>query len=136
MNFNGLLIHQTYKLGTGVEVFKRPGLSTFLQRMSKQYEIVVFGMGESGTINEICEALDPMHQMIVGRFGRENTLLKDGKYIKDLSYLNRPMKEVVYLDFTDESVTFHKENCILINKFDGDKSDRDLIELIPFLERK
>ena len=74
--------------------------------------------------------------MIVGRFGRENTLLKDGKYIKDLSNLNRPMKEVVYLDFTDESVTFHKENCILINKFDGDKSDRDLIELIPFLERK
>ena len=59
MNLNGTLVHQTYKLGVGVEVFKRPGLSTFLQRMSQQYEVVVFGMGERGTIMEICEALDP-----------------------------------------------------------------------------
>jgi len=40
--------------------------------------------------------------MIIGRFGRESTALKDGKYIKDLSYLNRPMSEIVYIDFDDE----------------------------------
>jgi hypothetical protein len=59
MNLNGTLVYQKYNLGVGLEVFKRPGLSTFLQRMSRQYEIVIFGLGESGTINEICEALDP-----------------------------------------------------------------------------
>ena len=61
VNLNGTLVHQNYKMGVGVEVFKRPGLSTFLSRMSRQYEIVVFGMGEQGTINEICEALDPQY---------------------------------------------------------------------------
>jgi len=93
-------------------------------------------MGESGGINEICEALDPNHQMIVGRFGRESTLLKNGKYIKDLSYLNRPLKEVIYIDFEDDSVDFHKENAIILPKFDGDLDDRALIDLVPFLERK
>jgi TFIIF-interacting CTD phosphatase-like protein len=42
--------------------------------------------------------------MIVGRFGRESTLLKDGKYIKDLSYLNRPIKDIVYIDYSDDPV--------------------------------
>ena len=136
MNMNGTLVHQSYKLGVGVEVFKRPGLSTFLTKMSRQYELVVFGLGESGTINEICEALDPKYEMIQGRYGRENTLLKDGKYIKDLSYLNRPLKDVVYLDLTDESVIYHKDNCILLPNFEGDLQDRELIDLIPFLDRK
>lgn len=72
--------------------------------------------------------------MIFGRFGRENTLLKDGKYIKDLSYLNRPIKDIVYIDFEDEPVENHKENAIILKKFEGDKEDRELIDLIPFLE--
>jgi mitochondrial import inner membrane translocase subunit TIM50 len=115
LNMNGTLVHQSYKLGVGVEVFKRPGLSTFLQRMSRQYEIVIFGNNESGTINEICEALDPNYQMIQGRYGRENTVLKDGKYIKDLSYMNRPLKDVIYIDYTDENVDFHRENAIILS---------------------
>lgn len=95
---------------------------------------MVFGLGESGTINEICEALDPNYSMIMGRFGRENTVLKEGKYIKDLSYLNRKIKNIVYIDFTDDAVAFHKDNCILIPKFEGDTGDRELIDLIPFLD--
>ena len=46
------------------------------------------------------------------------------------------MKDVVYIDYSDESVEYHKENCILLSNFDGDNGDRDLIDLIPFLERK
>lgn len=74
--------------------------------------------------------------MIVGRFGRESTLLKEGKYVKDLTYLNRPLKDIVYIDFEDDAVAFHKENVILLPKFEGDIDDRGLIDLIPFLERK
>ena len=74
--------------------------------------------------------------MIHGRFGRESTLLKDGKYIKDLSYLNRPIRDIVYIDFTDEFVDFHKENAIILPKFEGDREDRALMDLLPFLERK
>lgn len=74
--------------------------------------------------------------MIAGCWGRENTLLHHGKYIKDLSYLNRPIQEVVYIDFTDEVVEYHKDNCIKLKLFEGDVDDRELIDIIPFLERK
>jgi import inner membrane translocase subunit TIM50 len=72
--------------------------------------------------------------MIFGRFGRENTVLKEGKYIKDLTYLNRPLKEIVYIDFEEESVQNQPENVILIPQFDGDREDRTLYDLLPFLE--
>lgn len=58
--------------------------------------------------------------MIAGRFGRESTLLKNNEYIKDLSYLNRPIKEVIYIDFSDEAVAFHKDNCIILPRWEGD----------------
>ena len=74
--------------------------------------------------------------MIIGRFGRESTALKDGKYVKDLSYLNRPLSEIVYIDFNDEYCEYQKENCIILPKFEGQEDDRELIDLIPFLDRK
>lgn len=85
---------------------------------------------------EFCEAMDPRQEMIHGKFGRESTLLKDGAYVKDLSYLNRPIHDIVYVDFSDEDVRFHKDNCIIIPKFEGDREDKQLLDLLPFLERK
>lgn len=38
---------------------KRPGLSAFINRMRRSYDIHLFGDQESGHIMEIAEALDP-----------------------------------------------------------------------------
>jgi hypothetical protein len=43
LGLSGNLIHTEYKLGVGFEVQKRPGLSVFLQRMARNYEVVIFG---------------------------------------------------------------------------------------------
>ena len=72
--------------------------------------------------------------MIQGRFGRESTLSKNNMYIKDFSYLGRPVKEVVYIDFTDETVPYHKDNTILLPEWTGDPNDRSLYDIIPFLD--
>jgi import inner membrane translocase subunit TIM50 len=72
--------------------------------------------------------------MIQGRLGRESTLLKNGQYIKDLSYLNRPLRDIIYVDFDDEKVAFHKENCIILPRWEGDPNDRELYDILPFFE--
>ena len=72
--------------------------------------------------------------MISGRLGRESTIRKGNIYIKDLSYLGRPIKEVVYLDCTDETVPYHKGNTIKLPDWDGNMDDRALYDIIPFLE--
>jgi len=64
LNLSGTLVHTEYKLGTGFEVQKRPGLSMFLQRLARSYELVLFGDQEQGFIMEIAEALDPSQMMI------------------------------------------------------------------------
>lgn len=105
--------------------------------MAQNYEVVIFGHGDAHDINETAEALDPKMQMIQRPcFGRESTLLtKDGRYVKDLSYMNRPIKDIVFVDFTDEDVE-QKPNCIVLPKFDGDVDDRALMDIAPFLVRK
>jgi len=45
-NLTGTLVHQSYLLGQGTVLYKRPGLSVFLQRAARNYEVCVFGMGE------------------------------------------------------------------------------------------
>lgn len=97
---------------------------------------MLFGDQEGGFIHEIAEALDPEQRFIAGRLGRESTIMKSGRYIKDFSYLGRPIKDVIYIDFTDDSAPIHKENTIVIPEWKGEKLDRELIDLIPFLDRK
>lgn len=99
-----------------------------------QYEIALFGDQESGHIQEIAEALDPEYRIISGRLGRESTIMKNGAYIKDFSYLGRNIKDVIYIDYSDEAAPMHKDNTIIIPKWEGDANDRELIDLVPFLE--
>lgn len=47
INLRGTLVHSEYKLGLGFEILKRPGLSVFIQRMARNYEVVVFGDEEN-----------------------------------------------------------------------------------------
>ena len=35
LNLNGVLVYQKYQLGVGMEFYKRPGLTAFINKMSK-----------------------------------------------------------------------------------------------------
>ena len=134
LGLRGITVHSEYKLGVGFEFKKRPGLNTFIQRLGQMYELVIFGEEEASLVQEICEALDPEGRYIIGRLGHESTLLKDGRYIKDLSYMNRDVKNIVCIDFNPDNYFYHQKNVIKVPKFEGDDSDRVLLDLMPFLE--
>jgi len=48
--------------------------------------------------------------------------------------MNRDIKDIVCVDFDDQKFSFHTRNVVKIPKWEGDDSDRALIDLIPFLE--
>ena len=81
-------------------------------------------------------ALDPNFMIFQGYLGRESTIVKNNVYIKDFSYLGRNIKDVIYLDFTDESVPYHKLNAVILPEWKGDEDDRALYDIMPFLESK
>jgi len=133
IGLRGVSVKSEYKLGLGFEYKKRPGLNTFLQKAASMYEVVLFGDEESSLVQEIGIALDPDQRMLQGAFGHESTLLKDGRYIKDLSYMNRDTKNIVCIDFDPEKFYYHQDNVIKVPEWDGDNLDRELLDLIPFL---
>lgn len=52
-----------------------------------------------------------------------------------MKYLNRDLKKVVVLEVSPDKIALHKENGIFLQEFQGDKEDKALFELLPFLQR-
>lgn len=56
------------------------------------------------------------------------------KHQKDLNCLNRDLKKIIVLDSNKSSYKKFENNVILINEWDGKKTDKELLKLIPFFE--
>lgn len=106
-----------------------------LRHLSQLYEIVIFSDDDYNTIMNIMPFVDPRMMIVVGAFGRESMVLSNGGYYKDLSYLNREMRNIVVLDKSADKVLKQKRNVIKLPEFKGDETDKELIELLPLLER-
>jgi import inner membrane translocase subunit TIM50 len=136
VNLTGTLIDHNYKFYTGFEILKRPGIQKFLNEMGQYYEIIVFGTEDSTFVEEVCSKLDKSEINIRYKLGKEATCYENGKYVKDLRYINRNMKNVIVIDYDIDNLKYDKYNTIILPKFEGDTKDRDLISIIPFLKGK
>ena len=134
LDLKGTILSTEYVFGKGYVIMKRPGLSEFLSKMSKMYEVVILCEEETFFTSQLTESLDPNHQIFTARMGRECLCYRGGELVKDLSYLNRDLKNVVILEKAPKMVRFQPENAIILPEFLGDENDKALIELIPFLE--
>lgn len=80
-----------------VHVLKRPYVDTFLERMAKHYELVVFTASISQYANPLLDQLDKAH-LITHRLFREHCVHANGLYIKDLKRLGRNLKDMIIVD--------------------------------------
>ena len=55
--------------------------------------------------------------------------------MKDLSKLGRPLSDVIIIDNSPLSSLFQPENAIPCTSWYEDKNDRELLHLIPILEK-
>lgn len=53
---------------------------------------------------------------------------------QDLSYLNRDLSKVIIIDTEPKHVRAQPENAIILPKWKGQPGDKDLVDLVPFLE--
>lgn len=134
VSLENLLVWSTWDRQHGWRTAKRPGVDYFLAYLSQFYEIVVFTTDPSYTAAPIVEKLDPYNMFITYKLFREATRMVDGVAVKDLSYLNRPLEKVILLDTHPEHVKTHPENAIILKPWKGEKGDKGLIAMIPFLE--
>ena len=116
-----------------IHVLIRPGVQTFLQRLSKLYEIVIFTASVSKYADPLLDILDKENYCSFRLF-REHCTLMGMTYIKDLNKLGRDLKDVIIVDNSPLSYSFNKENGIPILTWFSDKIDKELDYLLPILE--
>lgn len=116
-----------------VYVRKRPGVDEFLRRVGEQFEVVLFTASLSKYADPLLDKLD-IHNVIRARLFREACVQHYGNYVKDLSQLGRDLASTIIIDNSPYSYIFQPDNAVPISSWFNDQNDRQLLELLPFLE--
>ncbi|KAH8148454.1 uncharacterized protein LAJ45_07556 [Morchella importuna] len=129
-----LCVHSAWDREHGWRIAKRPGLDYFLAYLFNYYEIVVFANQHDQIAAPVIQKMDQYPGYIMYPLFRSHTRYKDGKYIKDLNYLNRDLSKVIMLETNPDAWAMNPNNTIKMKPWTGDPNDKELVKLIPFLE--
>jgi RNA polymerase II subunit A small phosphatase-like protein len=117
-----------------IYILVRPGVTSFLQRMSKHYEMVVFTASLSKYAEPLVAQLDPEGFCSYKLF-REHCTFYNNAFVKDLTRLGRPMTDVIIVDNSPIAYMFQPENAIPCISWYDDMADTDLDRIASLLER-
>ena len=118
-----------------VAVRKRPHLHTFLARMARIFEIVVFTASQKIYAEQLLDIVDPQGEYIRHRIYRDSCVVWEGNYLKDLTVLGRDLAHTIIVDNSPQAFGFQLENGVPIESWYDDDNDIELLRLIPFLEQ-
>ena len=117
-----------------VYVLKRPYVHEFLREMNKIYNIIIFTASVKEYANPLLDTLDT-EKVIKKRLFREECCIgPEGKFVKDLKILNMNLKDLILVDNNPISYSYNKCNGVPIKTWHFDKTDQELIKLIPILQ--
>ena len=116
----------------------RPGLIDFLKKMKQIYELIIFSSGTLDYIMPIIKIIEKKGKFFEYILYRKHiSYLKNGEYYKDLSLLNRNLKNVIIVDDMAKNFVLHKSNGICIKPFKGDIiNNRNTLELLGKILQK
>ena len=113
---------------------KRPFVDKFLSRVSQLFEVVIFTASQQVYADYILDELDT-NGVIDHKLFRDSCVHVGGNYLKDLSILGRDLSKVIIVDNAITSFAYQVPNGIPIISWYEDTKDRELLDLLPFLEK-
>lgn len=115
-------------------ILVRPGVSQFLKKMHKHYELTIFTASLSKYAEPLVDILDP-EKLCSYRLFREHCTYMNNAFVKDLSRLGREMTDVIIVDNSPIAYLLQPENALPILSWYDDMTDRELPRLGNVLER-
>lgn len=133
LELTGILVKPEWTYKTGWRFKKRPYIEYFLKQCGPpQFEIVIYTQEQGSTTFPVIDALDP-EGYIAYRLFKDSTKYIKGTHVKELNQLGRDMRRVIHIDWRDEACQTSPQNCLVLRKWDGDSSDKTLVELSDFI---
>ncbi|XP_020335942.1 CTD small phosphatase-like protein 3 isoform X2 [Oncorhynchus kisutch] len=105
-----------------VYMILRPHVKEFLEVMTKHFEMFVYTSAKKEYAGKILDILDPKRRLFRHRLYQQDCTCVLGHYVKDLGVLERDLAKTLM-------------NMLPIKSWSGDKEDKELQKLIPYLER-
>ena len=135
-NSNNNLLFKYYSIEDNslkyIKVIIRPYLKEFFSAISQKFEIVIFTASVKNYASPLIDIID-INKICKHRLFRDDCLLFNGTFIKNLDLLNKNLKNVIIIDNSSKSFLLHPENGIKIKSFFNDLNDKELLYLIPIL---
>jgi len=112
----------------------RPGILEFFEAIKPYYEIVLFCNGNKKYSDLIINSIDSKRKYIDHRLYREQCIVMNNDYVKDISKIGRPINKTIIVDNLPQNFRLNKENGINIKSFLGDNpNDKILFNLSKIL---
>ena len=115
-----------------IHVLVRPGVENFIKVMKDYYEIIIFTASISKYADILMNIIDP-NNYCVYRLFREHCTFINNNYVKDLTRLGRNLKDIIIVDNSPLSYSFHPNNGLPIISWFDDHNDRELENITPIL---
>ena len=116
-----------------IYVIKRPYVDEFLAEMSLYYEIVIFTASLSQYAEQLISIIDK-NKVVKYILNRDSCTFSRGFYFKNLSIINKDLKDVIIVDNNPVSYAFNNENGIPILTWIDNPNDTELVKMIPLLK--
>jgi len=123
--------NNSFRIGFNI----RPYTISFLKKMKKRWEIIVFTASHQAYADCILDEIDPDRTLFDHRLYRQHCKeITSDLYIKNLSRLNRNLSETVLIDNAAYSYAMHLDNGIPILPYYEGK-DFELAALETYLQK-
>ena len=113
-------------LNNNNKIILRNGLYEFLDKMKKNFELVIFSFDEIEFIKNAISMIEQKEKYFDYILSKNKAIeARDGNLIKDLSLLGRDIKKVIIIESSNNVNKIHKDNQIIITENDNDFNNND-----------
>ena len=105
----------------------RPGTFSFLEKVKKYYEIIIFSEAEQNYVDLAASSIEENKKYFDYKLYRQHATIENEEFIKDLNKIGRKLSNIIIVDNMPQNFRLQPENGIYIKPFWGKDNEDDVL---------